>query len=123
LLKSNVLASGAVTPIDCLHYSLNVPVSVQITGVNSQMLLDQAFAAAKTFRPMDESEVAALIAKTEQARKTACMNCSIQLRTSTPRHGILTGRGRMRGRCRRWRRSCQHEATLQSGLACADYAL
>jgi predicted aldo/keto reductase-like oxidoreductase len=66
LMKSSALASGAITPIDCLHYSLNVPVSVQITGVTSQMLLDQAFAAAKTFRPMDEGEVASLIAKTEQ---------------------------------------------------------
>ncbi len=45
--------------------SLNVPVSVQINGINSQMLLDQAFAAVKSFRPMDETEVAALISKSE----------------------------------------------------------
>ena len=37
-----------------------------ITGINSKMLLDQAFAAVKSFRPMDEAAVTAVIAKTEQ---------------------------------------------------------
>jgi uncharacterized protein len=50
-----------------LHYSLNVPVSVLITGINSQMLLDQAFAAVKSFKPMNETEVATLISKSEGA--------------------------------------------------------
>ena len=66
LMKASSLVSGAVTPIECLHYSLNVPVSVQVNGINSQMLLDQAFEAVKTFRPMDDAEVAALIAKTKK---------------------------------------------------------
>jgi hypothetical protein len=61
-----ILKSGAVEPMDCLHYSLNVPVSVQITGIDSKMLLDQAFAAVKSFRPMDESSFAALLAKSQQ---------------------------------------------------------
>lgn len=61
-----ILKSEAVEPMDCLRYSLNVPVSVLITGINSKMLLDQSFAAVKSFQPMDEAEVAALIAKTEQ---------------------------------------------------------
>ena len=66
MMKSNVISSSAVSPIECLHYSLNVPVAVQITGINSKMLLDQAFAAVKSFKPMDESEVATLLAKSEQ---------------------------------------------------------
>jgi aryl-alcohol dehydrogenase-like predicted oxidoreductase len=61
-----ILKSGAVQPIDCLHYSLNVPISVQITGINTKMLLDQACAAVKSFQPMDEAQLSALIAKTEQ---------------------------------------------------------
>lgn len=61
-----ILKSGAVQPIDCLHYSLNLPISVLITGINSKMLLDQAFAAVNSFQPMDEAAVAALIGKTEQ---------------------------------------------------------
>ncbi|HMG87627.1 MAG TPA: aldo/keto reductase [Terracidiphilus sp.] len=62
-----ILKSGAVEPMDCLRYSLNVPISVLITGINSKMLLDQAFAAVKSFQPMDEASVATLISKTEEA--------------------------------------------------------
>jgi uncharacterized protein len=61
-----ILKSGAVEPMDCLHYSLNVPISVLITGINSKMLLDQAFAAVKSFQPMDEAAVSTLISKTEE---------------------------------------------------------
>jgi aryl-alcohol dehydrogenase-like predicted oxidoreductase len=61
-----ILKSGAVQPMDCLRYSLNVPVSVQITGINSKMLLDQAFEAVKMFKPMDEQELAQLISKTQE---------------------------------------------------------
>jgi aryl-alcohol dehydrogenase-like predicted oxidoreductase len=61
-----ILKSGAVQPMDCLHYSLNLPLSVLITGVDSKMLLDQAFAAVKSFQPMDEAAVANLVSKTEQ---------------------------------------------------------
>jgi aryl-alcohol dehydrogenase-like predicted oxidoreductase len=67
LFKSSVLKDGAVTPIECLHYSLNLPISVQVTGINSKMLLDQAFDAVRSFHPMDEGAVAALIAKSENA--------------------------------------------------------
>jgi uncharacterized protein len=62
-----ILKSGVVQPMDCLHYSLNLPLSVLITGVDSKMLLDQAFAAVKSFQPMNEAAVASLIGKTEQA--------------------------------------------------------
>ena len=66
----NVLRSGVIEPPDCLRYCLNIPISVQITDINSQMLLDQAFTVVKEFKPMDEHEVAALISKTEQAAMT-----------------------------------------------------
>jgi predicted aldo/keto reductase-like oxidoreductase len=66
LMKSDVIKRGAIKPIECLHYSLNLPVAVQITGINSQMLLDQAFEAVKTYKPMDEAAVEALIEKSKQ---------------------------------------------------------
>ena len=62
-----ILKSGVVEPLDCLHYSLNVPVSVQITGINTPELLEQAFAAVKSFRPLDQTGVAQLISKSEGA--------------------------------------------------------
>ncbi len=62
-----ILDSNTVTPLECLHYCLNLPVSVQITGIDSPKILDQAFAAASTFQPMSKQQVAALLAKTQQA--------------------------------------------------------
>ena len=62
-----ILKSGAVTAIECLHYALNLPTSVVITGIDSLEILDQAFEAARTFRPMGEAELDALMAKTSGA--------------------------------------------------------
>jgi predicted aldo/keto reductase-like oxidoreductase len=61
-----ILKSGVVKPLECLHYALNLPTSVVITGIDSQEILQQAFEAAKTFKPMGQEEVAALLARTEK---------------------------------------------------------
>ena len=62
-----ILESKTLTPIECLHYAMNLPTSVVITGCDSIQILDQAFKAAKSFRPMDSKEVDALLAKTANA--------------------------------------------------------
>jgi predicted aldo/keto reductase-like oxidoreductase len=62
-----ILKSNVVEPMDCLHYSLNLPISVLITGINTTELLNQAFAAVKSFQPMDETRVATLVSKTQDA--------------------------------------------------------
>jgi aryl-alcohol dehydrogenase-like predicted oxidoreductase len=62
-----ILKSGVVEPMDCLHYSLNIPLSVLITGIDKKEVLDQAFAAVKTFKPMNEAQVAQLISKSKYA--------------------------------------------------------
>jgi predicted aldo/keto reductase-like oxidoreductase len=59
-----ILKSGTVTAMECLHYALNLPTSVVITGIDNQKALDQAFAAAKTFKPMSPAAVDAILAKT-----------------------------------------------------------
>jgi predicted aldo/keto reductase-like oxidoreductase len=61
---SIILKSKIVTAIECLHYSLNLPTSVVITGIDKQEILDQAFEAVRSFKPMNEQAVAALLAKT-----------------------------------------------------------
>jgi aryl-alcohol dehydrogenase-like predicted oxidoreductase len=66
----NVLKSGTVTPIECLHYALNLPTSVVITGCESMERLDQAFEAARTFKPMSKEQLEALLAKTRDAAMT-----------------------------------------------------
>jgi len=66
-----ILKSGVIqNPIDCLHYALNLPTNVVITGIDKPEILDQAFQAAKTFKPMSEPQFAALLAKTEQVALT-----------------------------------------------------
>jgi predicted aldo/keto reductase-like oxidoreductase len=61
-----ILKSKAIEPIDCLHYSLNLPAFVVITGIDNQKVLDQAFEAVRTFHPMSEEEIAAIVAKTQR---------------------------------------------------------
>jgi len=61
-----ILESKAVTPIECLHYAMNLPTSVVITGMDKMSLLEQAIRAATTFKSMTKEEVAALLKKTEQ---------------------------------------------------------
>lgn len=59
-----ILKSDApIEPIEYLHYSLNLPTSVVITGIENQQNLDQAFEAAKTFKPMDKAAVAELLSR------------------------------------------------------------
>lgn len=66
-----ILKSGAVqNPIDCLHYALNLPTNVVITGIDKPAILDQAFEAAKTFKRLSEQEFSDLLAKTKQVGET-----------------------------------------------------
>jgi len=64
-----ILKSKTVTAVECLHYAMNLPTSVVITGCDSMKILDQAVQAALSFRPMSEEQVAAILRKTEQAAK------------------------------------------------------
>ena len=62
-----ILKSKAVTPIECLHYSMNLPTSVVITGIDSMKILKQALQAAETFKPLTRQQVARLRAKSASA--------------------------------------------------------
>jgi len=62
-----LLKSKTVKPIECLHYALNLPTSVVITGIDSMEILDQAFEAVRTFSPMTPGDVETLLAKTAAA--------------------------------------------------------
>jgi len=59
-----ILDSKVVTPVECLHYAMNLPTSTVITGCDSLPILQQAIDAAKSFKPMDAGTVASLLAKT-----------------------------------------------------------
>jgi aryl-alcohol dehydrogenase-like predicted oxidoreductase len=65
-----ILQSKTVSAIECLHYSMNLPVSVVITGCDSEKILDQALSAARSFRPMSKDQVSAILAKTTNVAKS-----------------------------------------------------
>ena len=70
------MASGAVlqaevaTPIECLHYAMNLPTSVVINGCDSMARLDQALEAVRTFKPLSDAELQAIVSKTKDAAMT-----------------------------------------------------
>jgi uncharacterized protein len=62
-----ILKSKTVEPEDCLRYALNLPTSVVITGCDSMAILQQALRVARSFKPLSEAEVSALLGKTATA--------------------------------------------------------
>src|SRR3954462_7288801 len=66
LASGAALKSGAVTPVECWHYALSLPTSVVITGLDSMKYLDETLDAIRTLKPMDETKIAALLAKTRE---------------------------------------------------------
>jgi predicted aldo/keto reductase-like oxidoreductase len=62
-----ILKSKTVEPVDCLRYALNLPTSVVITGCDSMEILQQALKVARTFKPLSETEISSLLAKTSTA--------------------------------------------------------
>jgi hypothetical protein len=65
-----ILESGAVTPVECLHYAMSLPTSTVITGIDDLKILDQALEAVRTFLPMTESQIATLLSRTAQTAAT-----------------------------------------------------
>jgi len=61
-----ILDSNIVTPMEGLHYCLNLPIAVQITGIDTPAILEQALEAARTFKPLPAAEVEALLARTKE---------------------------------------------------------
>lgn len=59
-----ILNSNTIKPIECLHYAMNLPTSTVITGFESMKILDQAIEAVRTFKPMSQEQVQALLNKT-----------------------------------------------------------
>jgi aryl-alcohol dehydrogenase-like predicted oxidoreductase len=64
-----ILQSKVVEPAECLHYAMNLPTSVVITGCNTMEILQSSLSAARSFKPMSETQVAALLAKTSEAAR------------------------------------------------------
>jgi predicted aldo/keto reductase-like oxidoreductase len=64
-----IINSHTVSPVQGLHYAMNLPTSVVITGCDSMKILEQALDAARTFKPLSRQEVTAMLAKTAEVAK------------------------------------------------------
>jgi predicted aldo/keto reductase-like oxidoreductase len=73
VLGMKPLASGAIPQnniagaVECLHFALSLPTSVVINGCDSMERLDQAFEAVRTFKPLTQTQISALVGKTHEA--------------------------------------------------------
>src|SRR5688500_20356099 len=67
LANGTILESKTVTAIECLHYAMNLPASVVITGCESMEDLEQALTAARTFKPMTGEQVSNILSRTAHA--------------------------------------------------------
>jgi predicted aldo/keto reductase-like oxidoreductase len=67
--SGDILKSNVVSPIECLHYAMNLPTSVVITGCDSLKVLDQALKAAREFKPLSPQQVQELLARTAPLAK------------------------------------------------------
>ena len=65
-----ILKSNTAKPEECLRYALTLPTSVVITGIDKPEVLEQAFQVAKSFQPMNDEQLAALLSKTQQIALT-----------------------------------------------------
>jgi predicted aldo/keto reductase-like oxidoreductase len=62
-----ILRSKTVQPIEALHYSMTLPTSVVITGIDHPEVLNQAIEAVRTFKPMTKEKIADLLGRTREA--------------------------------------------------------
>jgi len=75
-----ILDTKLVDPVEMLHYGLTQPVSVVITGIDKPAILDQALNAARTFKPLSQTQMAAILERT----KSAALTGTFELFKTTP---------------------------------------
>jgi aryl-alcohol dehydrogenase-like predicted oxidoreductase len=63
-------ALKVASAIECLHYAMNLPVGVVITGCETMERVEQAVTAALTFKPLKKKDVAALLGHTQALGRT-----------------------------------------------------
>jgi len=59
-----ILDSKVASPTEMLHYPMSLPISVQVTGIDSLPVLQQALEAVRSFKPFTPEQRTALLART-----------------------------------------------------------
>lgn len=58
-----ILKSNAVTAEQCLQYALSLPTSTVITGIDSEIILQQALRVGSNFQPLDQQQLTSILQK------------------------------------------------------------
>ena len=64
-----ILDSKVASPLEMLHYPMSLPISLQVTGIDSLPILQQALIAVRSFAPFTAEQRTALLARTEAVAK------------------------------------------------------
>jgi predicted aldo/keto reductase-like oxidoreductase len=64
-----LLRSNTLTPVEYLQYAMNLPITTVITGCDSMKVLNQALDTARSFRPLSQEQLAAILNKTAEVAK------------------------------------------------------
>ena len=62
-----ILQSKTVSAPECLRFAMSQPTDVVITGCDSMEIVQQALNTARNFKPMNQEEMASLLARTASA--------------------------------------------------------
>ena len=65
-----ILKANLMPPIQMLQYPMSLPISIQITGIDSMDILHQALEAVRTYTPPSPEMRTALLARSEQIAMT-----------------------------------------------------
>ncbi len=60
-----IVKSGVASPIEMLHYPMSLPITLQVCGIDSMPVLQQALNAVRSFTPLTPEQRTALLAKTQ----------------------------------------------------------
>lgn len=66
LAGGNILEIGALKPEECIRYSMSLPISTLVSGMDSMEVLQRNLRIASQFSPMSEEEKRVLLEKSEK---------------------------------------------------------
>lgn len=65
-----IVQTGLMPPIQMLQYPMSLPISIQITGIDSMDILHQALEAVRTYRPFSQEMRDSLLARSAEIGRT-----------------------------------------------------
>ena len=65
-----IYQSKVVSPIEMLQYPMNLPITVQVTGIDHMPILEQALEAVRTFEPWSEERIASVLDRSAKIAMT-----------------------------------------------------